>query len=96
MRFRCAARRCTPSKGTWAVFSDNQESLSSALADPAPAVADLTQKYLFAVRGSVQEIPAARREKALAGFRDLVALVGHATRLQGGEGDGGRKRQADL
>ena len=49
-------------KGKWAVFSDNEEALDSAPADPAPALADLTKKYLLSVRGSVQNIPAASRE----------------------------------
>ena len=37
---------------------------TSAPADPTPALADLTKKYLLSVRGSVQNIPEASRENA--------------------------------
>jgi len=62
-------------KGKWAVFSDNEEMLNSALADPTPAIADLTEKYLLSVRGSVQNIPAASRENALKSLRGIVEFT---------------------
>ena len=62
-------------KGKWAVFSDNEETLDSAPADPAPALADLTKKYLLAVRGSVQNVPAASRENALKSLRGIVEFT---------------------
>lgn len=62
-------------KGDWAVFSDNQETLDSAPADPAPAFSDLTKKYLIAVRGSVQNVPASSRDSALNSLRGLLELT---------------------
>ena len=62
-------------KGKWAVFSDNEETLDSAPADPTPALADLTKKYLLSVRGSVQNVPAASRENALKSLRGIVEFT---------------------
>ena len=62
-------------KGKWAVFSFSEETLDSALADPTPALADLTKKYLLAVRGSVQNVPAARRESTLNSLRGIVEIM---------------------
>ena len=56
----------------WALFSDNEETLKVAPADPAAALSDLTQKYLLAVRGSVQNVPAASREKFIRTLRGIV------------------------
>ena len=67
-------------KGKWAVFSDSEETLDSAPADPAPALTDLTKKYLLSVRGSVQNVPEASRENALNSLRGLVEFdARHAT-----------------
>ena len=83
-------------KGKWAVFSDNEETLDSAPADPTPALADLTKKYLLSVRGSVQNVPAASRENALKSLRGIVDSRSpcNSRRLRGGAGDDGRQRQA--
>ncbi len=62
-------------KGKWAVFSDNEEMLDSAAADPAPALAELTKKYLLSVQGSVQNVPAASRENAIRSLRGLVEIT---------------------
>lgn len=62
-------------KGKWAVFSDNEETLGSAAADPTPALADLTKKYLLSVRGSVQNVPAASRANAIGILRGLVEMT---------------------
>jgi hypothetical protein len=59
-------------KGKWAVFADSEEALKSAPADPAPALADLTKKYLLAIRGSVQNVPEASRDNALKALRGIV------------------------
>ena len=59
-------------KEKWAVFSWNEETLDSAPADPTAALSDLTKKYLFAVRGSVQNVPAASRENFLNSLRGIV------------------------
>jgi hypothetical protein len=67
-------------KGKWAVFSDSEDSLESAAAEPGASVTDLTKKYLFAVRGSVQNVPAAVRDNALQAFRGIVEL---SMQLQG-------------
>ena len=67
-------------KGKWAVFSDSAETLDSAPADPAPALADLTKKYLLAVRGSVQNVPAASRENLLNSLHAIVAAMTLACR----------------
>lgn len=62
-------------KGKWAVFSDNEEMLNGAPADPTPTIADLTEKYLLSVRGSVQNIPAASRENAIKSLRGIVEFT---------------------
>ncbi len=62
-------------KGKWAVFSDNEETLTSAPADPAPLIAELTKKYLVSVRGSVQNVPEASRENALASLRGILEFT---------------------
>ncbi len=62
-------------KDKWAVFSDNEETLDSAPADPTAALADLTKKYLLSVRGSVQNVPAASRENALKSLRGIVEFT---------------------
>jgi hypothetical protein len=62
-------------KGAWAVFSDSEETLNSAPADPAPALADLPKKYLLSVRGSVQNVPAASRENFLKSLRGITELT---------------------
>jgi len=61
-------------KGQWAVFSNNEESLNSAAADPTSLISDLAKKYLVAVRGNVQNIPAARRDQFLNAMRGLVTF----------------------
>jgi hypothetical protein len=61
-------------KGTWAVLSDNEEALKSAPADPASMISDLSKKYLVAVRGNVQNIPAARRDQFISAMRGLVTF----------------------
>jgi hypothetical protein len=61
-------------KGKWGVFSDSEESLDSAAAEPVSTVADLTKKYLVSARGSVQNIPEATRENALKSLRGIVEL----------------------
>ena len=62
-------------QGQWAVFSDNEEALESAPADPAPAIAELTTKYLLCVRGSVQNVPAASRENAIKSLRNILEFA---------------------
>ena len=47
----------------------------SAPADPTPALADLTKKYLLSVRGSVQNVPAASRENFLKSLRGIVEFT---------------------
>ena len=61
-------------KGAWAVFSNTEEALEAAPADPTPELSGLTKKYLFGIRGAVQNVPAASRENALRTFRGLVEL----------------------
>ena len=62
-------------KGQWAVFSDHEETLESAPADPAPAIAELTTKYLLCVRGSVQNVPEASRENAIKSLRNILEFT---------------------
>jgi len=62
-------------KDKWAVFSDSEEALNSAQADPAAAFTELTKKYLFSVRGSVQNVPAASRENALRNLRGILEFT---------------------
>ena len=62
-------------KDKWAVFSDNEETLGSAPADPSATLTDLTTKYLLAVRGSVQNVPAASRENFLKSLRGIVEIT---------------------
>jgi hypothetical protein len=62
-------------KGKWAVFSDNEETLGSAPADPTPALADMTKKYLLSIRGSVQNVPEARRESFLNTLRGIAEFT---------------------
>ena len=62
-------------KDKWALFSDNEESLGSAPADPAPALAELAKKYLLSVRGSVQNVPEASRENFLKSLRGIVEFT---------------------
>ena len=61
-------------KGSWAVLADSEDSLKSAAADPTGLVSDLAKKYLVAVRGNVQNIPADRRDKFIAAIRGLTEL----------------------
>jgi hypothetical protein len=69
----------------WAVFSDDEEALESAAADPTATIADLTKKYLISVRGSVQNIPEATRENAIKSMRGLAELSLMAMQQQGTE-----------
>ena len=62
-------------KGKWALFSDNEETLNSAPADPTPALADLTKTYLLSVRGSIQNVPPARRENFLNSLQGVVEFT---------------------
>jgi len=62
-------------KDKWAVFSDNEETLKSAPADAASAFEDLTKKYLFSVRGSVQNVPESSRENALRSLRGILEFT---------------------
>ncbi len=62
-------------KDKWAVFSDNEEMLESAPADPAPVLAELTKKYLLSIRGSVQNVPAASRENFLKSLRGIAEFT---------------------
>ncbi len=62
-------------KGKWAVFSDNEETLGSAPAEPAPAIAELTSKYLLCVRGSVQNVPEASRDNAIKTVRGMLEFA---------------------
>jgi hypothetical protein len=59
-------------KGAWAVFASSAEALESAPADPGPAIAGLTKKYLLSVRASVLSIPAARRKEEVKRLQDNV------------------------
>jgi hypothetical protein len=62
-------------KGKWAVLSDSEDSINSAKEDPSSSFGDLAKKYLIAVKGNVQNVPAARREQVLGAMRGLVTLA---------------------
>ena len=62
-------------KGAWAVLSDDEGSLDEAAADPSPLISDLAKKYLVAVRGNVQNVPAVRRQTFLNTLRGMVQFA---------------------
>jgi hypothetical protein len=62
-------------KDKWAVLSDNEDALGSAPSDPTPVIAELTKKYLWFVRGSVQNVPEASRENALTSLRGILEFT---------------------
>ncbi len=52
-------------KGKWGVVSDSKDGLKTAVADPTAMISDLAKKYLVGIRASIQNVPAATREKYL-------------------------------
>jgi hypothetical protein len=62
-------------KGEWAVLADDEGALADAAADPSPLISDLAKKYLVAVRGNVQNVPAVRRDQFLGALRGMVQIA---------------------
>ncbi len=53
----------------WAILSDRNESLAGAPADPGKLLAGMSGKYDMAIRAHVHHVPAAQRERFVAGLR---------------------------
>jgi hypothetical protein len=67
-------------KGTWAFIVDDKDALASVPADPLIVLGELNKKYLFAVQGSIKNIPAQTRD----GFLNQLKMMANLSMQQMG------------
>ncbi len=76
-------------KDKWTIVTDKAENLAKAPADPLKLLGDLPERYLVAVRASIQNLPKEYRDQALAQLH-AIAEAGAAQMPREGNEDAGQ------
>jgi len=65
-------------KGDWVVLAYDRQTLANVPADPVPLLGGLNESYAFAVRASIKDIPASKRDQVIGLIRSGVEMAQQA------------------
>jgi len=65
-------------KGDWVVLANDRQTLANVPADPVPLLGGLNESYAIAVRGSIKDFPASKRDDIVGLIRSGVEMAQQA------------------